>query len=155
MHTARPTEISAFPHPPAMRHGARRNPFFRTRCVVFFAVLLLFFGAGCADRQLENAFHDDYSSEKSNKIINEYCKSCHIHKTFDSAEHITEVRNAYRRPFFRQARQCRSCHYLEKDWVRNRYDRKTRYPQKANRGAYRKFEKANKDQMEKSEQKEN
>ncbi len=118
---------------------------------MIFVVWLLLFGSGCADRQLENAFHGDYSVEKNNKIINEYCKSCHIHKNFEPDDHIASMREAYRRPFFKRARQCRSCHYLEKDWVRNRYDRKTRYPAKANKGAYRGFEKANKVQRKKSE----
>ncbi len=125
------------------------NPIPRTVPGIVFAVLLLLSGAGCTDKLVENAFHGDYSADKNNKIINEYCKSCHIHKNFEAEEHIVSVRDAYRRPFFKRTRQCRSCHYIEKDWVRNRYDRKTRYPEKANRGAYRRFEKANKEQREK------
>ncbi|MFQ5450994.1 MAG: hypothetical protein ACE5E9_10215 [Nitrospinaceae bacterium] len=103
---------------------------------------LVLLTAGCADRKLENAFEGDYSSAKNNKIINEYCQSCHIHKNLEPRKHMTAVRNLYKRPFFRRATQCRNCHYIEKNWVHNTYGRKTRSPKEANRGGYRDIEKA-------------
>lgn len=118
-------------------------------CLTFF-VALIFFTTGCAERRLEDAFHGKFSSAKSNKIINEYCKSCHIHKNFDSTDHMGSVRSDYKRPYFRRTHECRACHYIEKNWVTNNYHRKTRNPKSANRGAYRDFEQAQIKQMRKN-----
>lgn len=111
--------------------------------------------AGCAERRIEDAFDGKLTSSKSNYIINEYCKSCHIHKNFDPAEHVKSVRASYKRKYFRRARQCRACHYIEKNWVTNNYHRKTRNPKQANRGTYKSFEKAEIKQMKKNVRKKN
>lgn len=105
--------------------------------LLFGAVLFL---AGCADRPVENAFQGEFSSEKNNKVINEYCKACHIHKNFEPESHMASVSKSYKRTYFRRANECRACHYIEKNWVTNNYHRKTRSPMQANRGKYRDFE---------------
>ena len=107
---------------------------------LWFMALVFIHTAGCAERPLENAFKGEYSTAKNNKVINEYCKSCHIHKNFDPESHVQSVRSDYKRTYFRNAKECRACHYLEKDWVTNSYNRKTRSPLHANRGAFRDFE---------------
>jgi hypothetical protein len=104
-------------------------------------LLVLMMGIGCADRQIDNAFEGEFDTVKGNKIITEYCQSCHIHKNFDPDSHIPEAQEKYRRPYFRRTSQCRSCHYVKRDWVHNKIERNTRFPRDANRGKYRKFEK--------------
>lgn len=128
----------------------------RNNRVIFFLVFfpaLVFFMAGCAERSIEDAFHGKFSSSKNNEVINEYCQSCHIHKNFDPAEHMGSVRSHYKRPYFRKTRECRACHYIEKNWVTDNYHRKTRNPGKANRGAYRDFERTEIKQMKKNTRK--
>lgn len=123
-------------------------------CPVFL-MALIFFTAGCAERKIEDAFQGKLSASDSNKVINEYCKSCHIHKNFDPADHMASVRSNYKRLYFKRARQCRACHYIEKNWVTNNYHRKTRNPKNANRGVYRDFEHAEIKQMKKNRAKKN
>ena len=91
--------------------------------------------------EVEKAFKGDLRPGQANRIIGEYCQSCHIHKDFDPPLHVSKVRNFYSRTVFRRARECRSCHYIEKDWVHDQHERKTRMPEDANRGKFRKFEK--------------
>jgi nitrate/TMAO reductase-like tetraheme cytochrome c subunit len=111
----------------------KRNP--------IFAGMLLALLTGCSNVEVEQAFKGEFRAGKSNKIIGEYCQSCHIHKDFDPPLHVSKVRSLYKRPVFRRARECRSCHYIEKDWMHNQHERKTRMPDDANRGKFRKFEK--------------
>ena len=104
-------------------------------------VLLLLVFSGCTTRDVERAFKGHLRPGKANKIIGEYCQSCHIHQSFDAPLHVTNIRDLYKRPVFRKARECRSCHYIEKRWMYNQHKRKTRMPADANRGKFRKFEK--------------
>jgi len=101
-----------------------------------FAVL-----SGCAPVELDKAFRGDLSPGKANKVIGNYCQSCHIHKNFDPLLHVASVRKLYKRRVFRKSRECRSCHYVEKNWMHNQHERKTRMPGDANRGKFKKFEK--------------
>tara|TARA_Y100001936_G_scaffold105172_1_gene103369 strand:+ start:364 stop:780 length:417 start_codon:yes stop_codon:yes gene_type:complete len=106
-----------------------------------FSVFLFAILASCSYADVEKAFNGDFRPGKSNKVIGEYCQSCHIHKDFDPPRHVANVRSLYKTPVFRKARECRSCHYIEKNWMYNRHGRKTRMPTDANKGKYRKFEK--------------
>jgi hypothetical protein len=121
-----------------------RNVFSRETCGLyaqgFFWVLFLLSVSGCTHVEVEKAFKGDLRPGKANKIIGEYCQSCHIHKDFDPPLHVSKVRNLYNRPVFKKARECRSCHYIEKNWMHNQHERKTRMPDDANRGKFRKFE---------------
>lgn len=101
----------------------------------------LFLVSGCSSIEVEQAFKGDLRPGQANKVIGEYCQSCHIHKDFDPPLHVSKVRNLYNRPVFKRARECRSCHYIEKNWMHNQHERKTRMPDDANRGKFRKFEK--------------
>ena len=97
--------------------------------------------SGCAPMEIDKAFSGDLPPGKANKIIGNYCQSCHIHKDFDPLLHVANVRKLYKRRVFRKSRECRSCHYIEKDWMHNQHARKTRMPGDANRGKFKKFEK--------------
>ena len=105
-----------------------------------FLVIFLIFGAGCSNLELDRAFEGKFPPSKNNKIIDGYCVSCHIHKEFDSEKHLVDVRSDYKSRFFRTAQECRTCHYIEKEWLHNNVFRKTRRPKDANRGVFRSFE---------------
>ena len=106
--------------------------------LLVFLLLLAF--SGCANNNIDKAFKGDLRPGKANKVIGEYCQSCHIHKDFDPPLHVSKVRNLYNRPAFKRARECRSCHYIEKKWIHNQHERKTRMPEDVNRGKFNKFE---------------
>ncbi len=105
-----------------------------------FLVIFLIFGAGCSNLELDRAFEGEFPASKNNKVIVGYCLSCHIHKEFDSEKHLVDARLDYKSRFFRTARECRACHYIEKEWLHNKVFRKTRRPKDANRGVFRSFE---------------
>ena len=107
----------------------------------FLGILIFASFSGCSTIEVEKAFEGDLRPGKANRIIGEYCQSCHIHKDFDPPLHVSKVRSLYNRPVFKRARECRSCHYIEKNWMHNQHERKTRMPEDANRGKFRKFEK--------------
>ena len=109
-----------------------------------FAIL-----SGCSRMEVEKAFRGDLPPGKANKVIDNYCQSCHIHKNFDPLLHVTNVRSLYKRRVFRKSRECRSCHYIEKNWMHNQHKRKTRMPDDANRGKFKKFEKKEIDRLRK------
>ncbi len=106
------------------------------------AVLLLVWivGAGCYTKNIEEAFDGDFSARKNNRVIIEYCQSCHIHRDFTPKAHVEAKVLEYKRKVFRFAKECRVCHYLEKQFALNDFTRKTRLPKDANRGKFRKFE---------------
>lgn len=111
--------------------------FFSGAVLAFF----LFLGTGCSQMELSRAFRGEFTAQKNNKVIGEYCTSCHIHKEFDSSNHVVEVRSEYRRRAFRRTTECRACHYLEKQWIHNEVLRKTRRPHQVNRETVKKFKK--------------
>ena len=66
----------------------------------FLAVLFLVSFSGCSNIEVEKAFKGDFRPGKANKVIGEYCQSCHIHKDFDHTLHVSKVRSLYNRPVF-------------------------------------------------------
>ena len=106
----------------------------------FFGILFAVI-AGCTSLEVEKAFKGDLRPGRANKVIGDYCQSCHIHKDFDPPLHVSKVRSLYKRSGFRKARECRSCHYIEKDWMHNRHERKTRMPVDVNRRKYKNLRK--------------
>ncbi len=147
---------SQFSHSLGLSHPHRRNlkrqRFGKIRCLAFLGLLIVVM-SGCAERRIEDAFDGKFSAAKNNNIINDYCKSCHIHKNFDPAQHVRTIRADYERPYFKRARQCKACHYIEKNWVTNNYHRKTRNPNQANKGSYKAFEHAEIKKMKKNAKK--
>ena len=106
-----------------------------------FVVIFLFLGGGCAKLEVTRAFQGEFNSQRNNKVIGTYCTSCHIHKEFDPKRHVVEMRPEYRRSPFRTTTECRTCHYIEKQWTHNEVLRKTRRPQEVNQGDFGEFEK--------------
>ena len=81
--------------------------------VISFFTLVL--ATGCIKSELPSAFEGEFGGEKNNKVISEYCTSCHIHKEFPSKGHVQKIRLKYKRKLFRKAKECRVCHYIEKE----------------------------------------
>jgi len=109
--------------------------------VVLFLFFTLALATGCMKSELPSAFEGNFDGEKNNKVISEYCTSCHIHKDFSSKGHVQKIRLKYKRKLFRKARECRICHYIEKEWSYDHLFRKTRRPGQVNRGVFKNFEK--------------
>jgi hypothetical protein len=81
----------------------------------------------CRPDVLEAALRGKLSPEKSNDIVTEYCQSCHIHRTFDPANHLPRVGTLYDREPYTITIECRVCHLVRKDtWGMRR--RKTLFP---------------------------
>jgi hypothetical protein len=106
----------------------------------FWILALIGMSVGCYTQKIEKAFDEDFVAADSNKIINDYCRSCHIHRDFNSTDHVEEKSLLYKRKVFRYATECRTCHYLEKQFSLNDFTRKTRRPEEANQGKYKEFE---------------
>ena len=107
-----------------------------------FLISVFFLGifTGCYSFEVEDAFKGKFSSIKNNKVINDYCQSCHIHREFDTQKHILAKRKLYKRKLYRKASSCRICHFVEPVWAREELIRKTRYPRAVKLGKYREFE---------------
>ncbi len=82
-------------------------------CVLMGVLFII--SMGCAKSLLDKAFKGKFSPYKNNRIINEYCQSCHVHKDFLPDEHIEKVTGLYNNELFNQTIECKTCHYLEKN----------------------------------------
>ena len=122
-------------HPPGF-YVRQLNFFYLLRLLLFFLLLCL----GCSTLDVEKAFDGEFSRAKNNKIINDYCLNCHVHKDFIAQDHIIKKRKSYRKNFYRKTSDCRTCHYVEKIWSRNDLKRKTRYPALVGKGQFLEFE---------------
>lgn len=107
----------------------------------FWPALLLLASWGCYTLDVERAFDGKFKNKENNRIINEYCQSCHIHRDFDPRDHVESMQKLYRRVIFRTTKECRVCHYIEKIMARNEFIRRTRRPREVRRGKHRAFEK--------------
>ncbi len=106
----------------------------------FGVLILIGLSAGCYTQKIEEAFDRDFAAADSNRVINNYCRGCHIHRNFVSAGHVEKQSVLYKRKVFRYATECRTCHYLEKKFSLNDFTRRTRRPREANRGEFKEFE---------------
>ena len=109
-------------------------------CKFKIFLLLLFLSLGCNTVDVEKAFNGEFSRAKNNKLINNYCLNCHVHKDFNAQDHIIEKRKSYKKSFYRKTSDCKTCHYVEKIWSRNDLKRKTRYPALVGKGQFLEYE---------------
>jgi hypothetical protein len=107
-------------------------------CKFFLFFTLVF--CGCSTLEVERAFNGEFSKAKNNKVINDYCLNCHVHREFQAQTHILEKRKSYKKNFYRKTSDCRTCHYIKKIWARNDLRRKTRYPSLVGKGFFLDFE---------------
>ncbi len=104
--------------------------------LLFF--LTAFFYAGCEKEPLKEAFKGNYSIGRNNKIINEYCQSCHVHAIFVPDNHINKMNGLYTKRLFQTTNECRTCHYLKKNLLGDTL-RRHRRPRLVAKGMYREF----------------
>lgn len=119
-------------------NGMSRRGLFQMKWL--WILVLIGMNVGCYTQKIEKAFDGDFATADSNRMINDYCRSCHIHRDFGPAGHIEEKSLLYKRKVFRYATECRTCHYLEKQFSLNDFTRKTRRPEEANQGKFKEFE---------------
>lgn len=85
-----------------------------------FLVLFLVALSGavaCTTPLLEKAFKPGMETVESDKIIGEYCVSCHVHKSFDSASHVETAKKSYTDADYAVATNCRVCHTYKRTWL--------------------------------------
>lgn len=81
----------------------------------------------CHPRPLEDALRGQLEADEGNRVITEYCQSCHIHRDFDPQRHVERVQSLYDRPPYMSAYECQICHVARKDTWGARH-RKTMWP---------------------------
>lgn len=110
------------------------------KVIVGFLLGALLLVGGCTSWKVIKAFDGEYTSEENNRLIGDYCQTCHIHKAFASGDHLDKIPRKYNRKVFRYATECRTCHILDRNWFTEEITRTTRKPKDANKGMYRDFE---------------
>jgi hypothetical protein len=125
---------------PQTRSHFLKPPYFSLTllCKLFLFLALIF--CGCSSLEVEKAFDGDFSRAKNNKVINNYCLNCHVHRDFQAEEHVIKKRRSYKKNLYKKTSDCRTCHYVEKIWARNDLKRKTRYPSLVRKGLFLDFE---------------
>lgn len=98
--------------------------------VLGFLALIL---GGCYTLEVVKAFDGKFPPEQNNKLIIEYCQGCHIHKDFVPATHLDTVKTKYTQKKYQDATECRTCHYVETQFMRNELIRKTKRPKDISR----------------------
>lgn len=78
--------------------------------------------------EVVKAFDGKYTAAENNKIITQYCQSCHNHKDFDPLTHMEAMKKTYKKKAFSNATECRTCHYVKTQFIRNELIRKTIRP---------------------------
>ena len=98
----------------------------RHACLLLLISVLLSLSA-CRPKPLESALKGRLDPEDNNRIITEYCQSCHIHRAFDDLSHVPRMQTLYDRSPYTEATQCWNCHQVHKNtWGDRR--RKTIWP---------------------------
>lgn len=115
----------------------KKNNFLFLRHYLWFLLLMALLPA-CEKEPLKQAFNGEYSIGKNNKIINEYCQSCHVHARFVPDNHIDEMNLLYNSRLFRTTNQCRTCHYLEENILGDTL-RRHRRPDAVAKGRFKDF----------------
>ncbi|MDH5543733.1 MAG: hypothetical protein OEY64_12325 [Nitrospinota bacterium] len=84
---------------------------------ILLIVALVTTVASCMSSPLEKAFKPGMVETESNRVINEYCISCHTHSKFDGESHVFDVKYRYNEKEFAGQTGCRVCHSYEKTWL--------------------------------------
>ena len=87
----------------------------------------LFLLTACIPEPLDLALKGKLPDDESNTVITAYCQTCHIHRTFEAADHAPVMQALYDRAPYIAATQCRTCHLVgENTWGMK--SRKTLFP---------------------------
>lgn len=101
-----------------MKARKRSEP---TRRILILAALALgLAGAtGCSSDQTLKAFKGKLDAREGEKVMIEYCQSCHSHKDFTPLIHQEEARVGYFEEPFLSAQTCNVCHFVKEDFWRD------------------------------------
>lgn len=97
-------------------------------CASVLTLLIL----SCATPNIERAFDGEFEATKNNRLIYEYCGSCHVHRNLIPSSHVAEKVSLYKSKKFTETRECRTCHYITKNLF-DEDERKTIRPGKRKR----------------------
>lgn len=78
----------------------------------FFVLLII----GCGSTPFKKAFKGKFAEVENNRIIYDYCQSCHVHRNLIPATHVEEKSELYKSEKFRKTKECRTCHYIKKNF---------------------------------------
>ena len=81
----------------------------------------------CIPDPLDLALNGTLPEDEANAVITDYCQTCHIHRTFEAADHAPRMQMLYDSEPYSAALQCRTCHLVgENTWGMK--SRKTIFP---------------------------
>ncbi len=72
--------------------------------------------SGCSSAPLDKAFKGELAGTENNKVIYDYCQGCHVHSDFIPEPHVLEATALYKSKEFRETKECRTCHYIKKNF---------------------------------------
>ncbi len=81
----------------------------------------------CHPKPLDDALRGNLAADEGNRVITEYCQSCHIHRDFDPQRHVERAQSLYDRPPYVSTHECQLCHVARKDTWGSRH-RRTLWP---------------------------
>ena len=90
--------------------------------VMKYLILLAVFSvsvilAACSSAPpLDRAFAGNMAKAEETKTIVGYCQSCHVHRDFDSADHLVKVPVLYDKKPYNVADRCTTCHWIERNF---------------------------------------
>ncbi|HJM43073.1 MAG: hypothetical protein QGH70_01660 [Nitrospinota bacterium] len=94
----------------ANRHlGARWAGPVLAACAAAFVLGL----ASCTKDPLKQALSGKFLASENNRVISNYCRSCHVHRDFAAANHMAVIKPRYRVRKYREAEECRDCHSVK------------------------------------------
>ncbi|MFQ5915416.1 MAG: hypothetical protein ACE5JS_19785 [Nitrospinota bacterium] len=77
------------------------------------AAALILALASCTKDPLKRAFRGKFLTSENNRIISNYCQSCHVHREFVPEVHMAAVKRRYTVRKLREAEECRDCHSVD------------------------------------------
>lgn len=91
--------------------------------------------------RVEQAFAGKLSPSEANKAIHAYCQTCHLHRNIPTNQCLEDKPSLYRRLPYKNAAECRVCHFLDKDFWNSQFHRVTRFPSEVAQDRHKEFEK--------------
>jgi hypothetical protein len=95
--------------------------------VILCALCALLGLTACHPKPLDDALQGHLEADEGNRVITEYCQSCHIHRDFDPQRHVELAQSLYDRLPYTSAYECQVCHVARRDTWGERH-RKTMWP---------------------------
>lgn len=72
--------------------------------------------ASCSTPPLERAFEGEFPLVENNRVIFEYCQSCHVHRDLIPSTHVAKETDLYQSKKFKETTECRTCHYIKENF---------------------------------------